>query len=98
LYCSVLFKRWVGSLRVGVEGTSLVLVSTRAFYSSRLDSYNETQGPTCDLKAGRILCSRTLMARVANNIFNNVDMPDLMAYHATLSQQCDVVLYNRLTL
>jgi hypothetical protein len=32
--------------KVEVERTCLLLVSTRTFYSSRSDSYNETQGTT----------------------------------------------------
>jgi hypothetical protein len=34
------------SNRVGVKSTCLVLASTQTFYSSRSDSYNETQDPT----------------------------------------------------
>jgi hypothetical protein len=61
----VLFKRWF-FLSVALSDLPRacpVLVSTRAFYSSRSDSYNKTQGPTGGLGAGKTLCSRTLMAR-----------------------------------
>jgi hypothetical protein len=78
--------------------TLLELGSTRTFYSSRPDNYNDTQGPIGGLEVGKILCSKALMARVANDVFNDVDMPDLIAYHAALSQQYDIVLYSRLAL
>jgi hypothetical protein len=62
LYYSVQFKRWLGSFRVGVPSL-LILAFSRAFYSSRAGSYNETQGPTGDPGAGKTLCSMALMAR-----------------------------------
>jgi hypothetical protein len=40
LYCSMLFKRWLGSCLQESKRTCLVFA--RAFYSSRPDSYNET--------------------------------------------------------
>jgi hypothetical protein len=49
--------------RVGVKSTCLVLASTQTFYSSISDSYNETQDLTGGPGAGKILCSRALMAR-----------------------------------
>jgi hypothetical protein len=62
LYCNVLFKHWLRPVRVGVNRTYLVLASSQAFYSSRPDSYNETQGLTGGPEAGKTLCSRALMA------------------------------------
>jgi hypothetical protein len=50
-------------LELGLRATPFVLASVWAFYSSRTDSYNETQGPACGTGAGKTLCSRTLMDR-----------------------------------
>jgi hypothetical protein len=41
----------------------LKVASTRAFYSSRLGSYNEFQGPTGGLGAEKTLCCRASPAR-----------------------------------
>jgi hypothetical protein len=49
-------RRALSGLR-GVKRTCLVLASIRAFYSSRPDNYNETQGPTGGPRAGKTLCS-----------------------------------------
>jgi hypothetical protein len=35
---------------------------------------------------------------VANDVLNDVDTSGLVAWHAALGQQCDVVLSSRLTL
>jgi hypothetical protein len=48
---------------IEIQRTPLVLTSVWTFYSSRPDSYNETQGLTGGLGAGKTLCSRALMAR-----------------------------------
>jgi hypothetical protein len=63
----------------------------RAFYSSRSDNYNEFRGPTGGLKAGQTLCCRPQRLGVINNVFNDVSMPDLVAYHPVLGQWYDVV-------
>jgi hypothetical protein len=39
------------------------LAPTQAFYSSRLGSYNKSQGPISGPRAGRTLCYRAPMAR-----------------------------------
>jgi hypothetical protein len=49
--------------RAEVKRTCLVLMFFRAFYSSRLGSYNETEGPTGGPGADKTLYSRTLIAR-----------------------------------
>jgi hypothetical protein len=41
----------------------LEVASIQAFYSSRLDSYNESQDPTGGLKAGKTLCCRAPLVR-----------------------------------
>jgi hypothetical protein len=41
----------------------LEVVSTRAFYSSRSDSYNESQGSIGGLGAGKTLCCRAPPAK-----------------------------------
>jgi hypothetical protein len=82
---ALLFQSWV-------ERTCLVLASARFFYSSRLGNYNETQGPTGERRAGKILCSRTLIARVKNDVFNGVDTSSLVTCHTALGQQCDVMV------
>jgi hypothetical protein len=43
--------------------TPLEVASTRAFYSSRSDSYNEFQGPTGGLKTGKTLRGMASVAR-----------------------------------
>jgi hypothetical protein len=47
---------------LGLRATTLILVSTRAFYSSRLGSYNENQDSTGGPRARKTLCDRALMA------------------------------------
>jgi hypothetical protein len=47
---------------------------------------------------GQTLCSMTLMARVANNVFNDMSMLGLVAYHTALGQQYDAVLSSHLAL
>jgi hypothetical protein len=44
----------------------------QAFYSSRSDSYNESQGPTGDLGAGQTLCCRAQQLGVANDVLHDV--------------------------
>jgi hypothetical protein len=76
----VLFKRWL-FLSVALSGlprSCLVLASTWTFYSSRSDSYNETQAPTGGPGTGKTQCSR------ANDVFNGVDTSCLVACHAAL--------------
>jgi hypothetical protein len=58
----------------------------RAFYSKRLDSYNEFRDPTCDLRVGQTLCCRAQQLGVANDVFNGVGMSGLVACHPALSQ------------
>jgi hypothetical protein len=61
----ILFTSWL-FLSVALSGlkrTCLVLMSTQSFYSSRLASYNETQGLTCGPGAGKTICYRVLMTR-----------------------------------
>jgi hypothetical protein len=41
----------------------LDVASTRAFYTSRSGSYNESQGPTGGIGAGKTLCCRAPPAR-----------------------------------
>jgi hypothetical protein len=53
---SWLFQSW------GWENP-LILASAWTFYSSRTGSYNETQDPTGGLRAGKTLCSMTLMTK-----------------------------------
>jgi hypothetical protein len=50
-------------LELGLRATTLVLASARAFYNSRPDSYNETQGPTGGPGASKTLCGRALMTK-----------------------------------
>jgi hypothetical protein len=66
----VLFKRCFflsvassGLAELGLRGPSLILSSALTFYSSRPDSYNETQDPTGDPGAGKTLCNRALIVR-----------------------------------
>jgi hypothetical protein len=48
------------------------VASTRAFYSSRLGSYNESRGPTGGLRAGKTLCCRVQRIGVANDVLYGV--------------------------
>jgi hypothetical protein len=64
----------------------------RAFYSSRLDNYNESQCPTSSLGAGQTLCCRAQQLGVANNVFNVVGMPDLVIYHPAVLNMANVVV------
>jgi hypothetical protein len=64
----------------------LVLASTRAFYSSRPDSYNETQGPTGGPRVGKTICSRALMLGVANDVFNGIEV--VASCRLALSRAC----------
>jgi hypothetical protein len=65
LYYNVLFKGWLVSFKVGVKRTCLILMYTWAFYSLKSGRYNETQGSTGGIGAGKTLCSKTLMARTS---------------------------------
>jgi hypothetical protein len=67
------------------------VTSTRAFYSSRSGSYNESQGPTGGLEAGKTICCRAQRLGVANDVFNGVGTPGLVACHPALGQWYDVV-------
>jgi hypothetical protein len=44
----------------------------RAFYSSRSDSYNESQGPTGGLGANQTLCYRAQRLEVSNDVLYGV--------------------------
>jgi hypothetical protein len=58
------------------------LASTRAFYSSRSDSYNESQGPTYGLVVGQTLCCRAQQLGVPNDILyaaSSVELSYLIA-------------------
>jgi hypothetical protein len=61
-------------------------VPVRAFYSSRSGSYNESRGPTGGLGADKTLCCRVQQLGVANDVFNGVDMSDLVTCHPALGQ------------
>jgi hypothetical protein len=63
----------------------------RAFYSSRSGSYNESRGPTGELRAGKTLCCRAQQLGVANDIFNGVGMSGLVICHPALGQWYSVV-------
>jgi hypothetical protein len=61
LYCpSLTLPVWVWAF---LFFDPLKAASIRAFYSSRSDSYNESQGPTGDLETGKTLCCRAPPAR-----------------------------------
>jgi hypothetical protein len=64
----------------------------QAFYSSRSGSYNESRGPIGGLGAGQTVCCRSPRQGVANDVFNDVGMPGLVAYHPALGQWYGVVL------
>jgi hypothetical protein len=49
------------------------------------------QGPTGGLGVGKTLCCRAQQIEVANDVFNGVDMSDLIACHPALGQWYDVV-------
>jgi hypothetical protein len=49
------------------------VMSTRAFYNSRSDSYNESRGPTGDPRASQILCYMTQWLGVANDVLHDVN-------------------------
>jgi hypothetical protein len=49
------------------------VASTRAFYISRLGSYNESQGSTGGLRVGKTLCCRAQRLGVANDVFYGVN-------------------------
>jgi hypothetical protein len=54
----------------------------RVFYISRSDSYNESRGPTGDLKVDLTLCCRPQWLGVPYDVFKGVDMLDLVTYPA----------------
>jgi hypothetical protein len=62
-----------------------------AFYSSMLGSYNDSQGPTGGLGVGQTLCCRAQRLGVANDVFNGVGMPGLIACHTALGQSYGMV-------
>jgi hypothetical protein len=69
------------------------VASIRAFYSSRSGSYNEFQGSTAGLGAGKTLyCRASHRSGVANNVFNDVGTSGLVACLTTHGQQCGAVL------
>jgi hypothetical protein len=90
LYCNVLFKRWVRSCLKESKRTCLVLVSARAFYTSRPDNYNETQCPTGGLGLGKTLCSRTLMARSSKRCLQRYGCHRVLSSRLTTSHACTV--------
>jgi hypothetical protein len=67
LYCSSL-----PCLSPLLSSTPCQVASTRAFYSSRSDSYNESQGPTCGLGASKTLCCRAQWLGVTNDVLYDI--------------------------
>jgi hypothetical protein len=62
------------------------VVPARAFYITRLGSYNESRGLTGGLGVGQTLCCRAERLGVANDVFNDVGMTGLVACHPALGQ------------
>jgi hypothetical protein len=63
----------------------------RAFYCLRSGNYNESRGPAGDLRTGQILCCWAQWLGVANDVFNDVDISDLIVCHPVLGQWYDMV-------
>jgi hypothetical protein len=59
----VLLKPDIVRVSLSIFSDPLKVASTQAFYSSSLDSYNESQGPTGGLGVGKTLCCRAPPAR-----------------------------------
>jgi hypothetical protein len=60
--------------------------SARAFYNSRPGNYNESRGLIGGLGTGQTLCCSAQQIGVANDVFNDMGMPGLIACHPALDQ------------